>query len=192
MSPAGLLGIGSTFYFCIPRNDRLLGYWDTVADRLFKIRNCMNIEGVVRQLPLFEPPIDPALLVKAAAQGSGPRQCPERPQPPPPYRFTTMLGKALEGNGRAARAGRIAAGNSRKRDEKRLAALRAGQETDLLNLVREVKQQQITEARTALEALQKTRDTTQVRLDYYTNIVQRIGEETQPTGGAGGGAGQGP
>ena len=29
----------------------------------------MNIAGVVRQLPLFEPPIDPALLVKAAAAG---------------------------------------------------------------------------------------------------------------------------
>jgi hypothetical protein len=29
----------------------------------------MNIQGVVRQLPLFEPPIDPALLVQAAAAG---------------------------------------------------------------------------------------------------------------------------
>ena len=56
-------------YFCVPQNDKLLGYWDTVADRLFKIRHCMNIEGVVRQLPLFEPPIDPALLVQAAAAG---------------------------------------------------------------------------------------------------------------------------
>jgi hypothetical protein len=37
-----------TLYFCIPQNDNLLGYWDRVADRLFKIRHCMNIEGVVR------------------------------------------------------------------------------------------------------------------------------------------------
>src|SRR5262249_19799866 len=58
-----------TLEFCIPRSDKLLGYWDTVADRLFKIRHCMNIEGVVQQLPLFEPPIDPALLVRAAAAG---------------------------------------------------------------------------------------------------------------------------
>lgn len=43
-----LFGIGRTLYFCIPRNDKLLGYWDTVADRLFKIRHCMNIAGVVR------------------------------------------------------------------------------------------------------------------------------------------------
>ena len=47
----------------------MLGYWDTVADRLFKIRHCMNIEGVVRPLALFDPPIDPGMLVKAAAAG---------------------------------------------------------------------------------------------------------------------------
>jgi hypothetical protein len=40
-----------------------------VADRLFKIRNCRDISGRVRQLPLFEPPIDPALLVRATAAG---------------------------------------------------------------------------------------------------------------------------
>src|SRR5258708_17607625 len=28
--------------FCIPKNDQLLSYWDTVADRLFKIRHCEN------------------------------------------------------------------------------------------------------------------------------------------------------
>ena len=52
-----------------PAQLQLLGYWDTVADRLFKIRHCMNIEGVVQQLPLFAPPINPGLLVAAAAAG---------------------------------------------------------------------------------------------------------------------------
>ena len=46
-----------------------MGYWGTVADRLFKIRHCMNIEGVVRELLLFELPIESALLVRAAAAG---------------------------------------------------------------------------------------------------------------------------
>ena len=58
-------------YFCIPRNDKLLGYWDTVGDRLSKIRNCMNIDGVRRSLSLFEPEIDPGALVKAVAGGGG-------------------------------------------------------------------------------------------------------------------------
>ena len=57
----------STEYFCIPNNDFIFKYWDTVEDRLFKIRRCMNIEGIVRQLPLFEPPIDPATISKSCS-----------------------------------------------------------------------------------------------------------------------------
>src|SRR5262249_3997469 len=66
---SALFGIGRTLYLCIPRNDKLLSYWDLVADRLFKIRHCMNIAGIVRPLALFDPPIDPGMLVKAAAAG---------------------------------------------------------------------------------------------------------------------------
>ena len=55
--------------FCVPPNETLLGYWDLVEDRLFKIRHCMNIEGIARTLPLWEPRIDPALLVRAKAAG---------------------------------------------------------------------------------------------------------------------------
>jgi hypothetical protein len=94
---SALFGIGRTLYFCIPRNDKLLGYWDTVADRLFKIRHCMNIAGVVRPLALFDPPIDPGMLVKAAAAGidsgsivSGLNQ------PVGPVRCLFLIQKALE------------------------------------------------------------------------------------------------
>src|SRR5262249_15558539 len=31
-----LFGMGRTPYFCVPSNDRMLGYWSKVADRLFK------------------------------------------------------------------------------------------------------------------------------------------------------------
>ena len=46
----------------MPENPELIAYWDRVEDRLFKIRHCQNLAGEVRMLPLFEPPIDPALL----------------------------------------------------------------------------------------------------------------------------------
>ena len=55
--------------FCIPPNNDLLAYWDRVEDRLFKIRNCMNISGIRRQLALFQPPISPMALVRAKAAG---------------------------------------------------------------------------------------------------------------------------
>ena len=50
MSPTPLPHL-SVFYFGIPANTKLLSYWDIVADRLFKVRHCMNIEGAVWQLP---------------------------------------------------------------------------------------------------------------------------------------------
>ncbi len=56
-------------YFCIPFNDNILQYWKTVADRLFKIRHCLDINGVFSPLSLFAPPIDPGMLVRAAAAG---------------------------------------------------------------------------------------------------------------------------
>ena len=60
---ATLRSLGKALYFCVPQNDKVLSYWDTVEDRLFKIRNSLNIQGIFRQLPLFAPPIDPATLV---------------------------------------------------------------------------------------------------------------------------------
>src|SRR5215471_17039870 len=92
-----LFGIGRSLYFCVPQNAKLLAYWDVVADRLFKIRNSENIQGVFQQLPLFDPPLDPGMLVQAAAAGldigsivSGLNQ------PSSPVRSLFLIGKSLE------------------------------------------------------------------------------------------------
>ena len=87
----------SLLYFCIPQNDQLLRYWDTVADRLYKIRHCQNIEGVIRQLALFAPEIDPGALVRAAAAGLDISSAlSDLNTPLPHYRFNVMLQKANE------------------------------------------------------------------------------------------------
>ena len=113
-------------YFCIPLNSDILQYWDTVADRLFKIRNCMNIEGVVRELPLFEPPINPALLVRAAALGLDLSSVlSDINSPAPYYRFGYMLPKALELTSELKSLGGSLLGALEKKDGEALAALRA-------------------------------------------------------------------
>ncbi|HEY4088381.1 MAG TPA: neuraminidase-like domain-containing protein [Bryobacteraceae bacterium] len=65
----GGLPTPQTFYFKIPPNDQLLGYWTKVQDRLYKLRHCQNIQGQALQLALFDAPIDPGLLVRARAAG---------------------------------------------------------------------------------------------------------------------------
>ncbi|MFL5698674.1 MAG: neuraminidase-like domain-containing protein [Ktedonobacteraceae bacterium] len=171
--------LGSTFYFCIPQNDKLLSYWDTVADRLFKIRHCMNIEGVVRQLPLFAPPIDVSLLVQAAAMGIDLSSAlNDINAATPHYRFTYMLQKALELCADLKALGGALLSALEKKDAEGLALLRSTQEIALLSAVEEVKKQQIEEAKQARAALEKTKLLVEARRDFYQNIV-RISDKEQ-------------
>ena len=54
ISTQGNLPLPQTFYFTIPPNEQLLGYWDTVANRLYKLRHCQNIAGAPLQPLLFD------------------------------------------------------------------------------------------------------------------------------------------
>ena len=154
--------------FCIPKNDKLLGYWDTVADRLFKIRHCENIEGVVRQLALFEPPIDPALLVRAAAAGVDLSSAlSDVNAASPHYRFNVMAPKATELCGEVRALGAALLSALEKRDAEAIALLRSSQEMEMLGVVRQVKERQIDEAIQALEGLRNARELASIRKLYY-------------------------
>ncbi len=161
--------VGSSLFFCIPANDKLItDYWDRVADRLFKIRHCMNIEGVVRQLPLFEPPIDPALLVRAAAGGIDIASAlADLHAPLPRHRFQVLAQKATELCGDVRGLGSALLAALEKRDAEALALLRAGHEVKVHNAVKAVREHQISEIRETLEGLVKSRENAQIRLDYY-------------------------
>jgi hypothetical protein len=167
-------------YFCVTPNDKLLGYWDTVADRLFKIRHCMNIEGVVRQLPLFEPPIDPALLVRAAAAGLDIGSVlSDINAPLPPYRFVVLLAKAAELCAEVKTLGQALLSALEKRDAEALGLMRSAQEITLLNKVRDVRQKQKEEAYATWEGLKRARLVTEAKRNYYRDIEERIDEERQ-------------
>jgi Tc toxin complex TcA C-terminal TcB-binding domain len=173
------LGTATAFYFCIPPNDKLLSLWDIVEDRLFKIRHCMNIEGIIRQLPLFEPPIDPALLVKAAAAGLDLGSVlADIHAPLPCYRFQVLLQKAVDFCAEVKSLGQALLSVVEKKDAEGLSALRVGHETVALEAARETRRQNVHEAGRQLEALKKARKVTEVRHDFYENILDRIPEES--------------
>jgi hypothetical protein len=161
-------GIGQTLYFCVPRNDKLLGYWDTVADRLFKIRNSLNIQGVFRQLPLFEPPIDPALLVRATAAGVNVGEALRgQGQPLPLERFEFLIQKAAELCQEVKSLGNALLSAMEKEDGEAMAVLRAKQERTILEMAEHVKYGQLQEAIKAREGLEKSLDLAVKRYAYY-------------------------
>ncbi|QWU13792.1 virulence plasmid A protein [Paenibacillus sophorae] len=164
----GLQSLGSALYFSIPPNDKLLGYWDTVADRLFKIRNSMSIDGTVRQLSLFQAPIDPGLLTRAASAGldvGGVIQ--EVNGPLPQYRYQTMAHKAEELCGEVKAYGAALLTALEKRDSEKLSILRSSHEVTMHHAVIDIKRKQAEESREALEALYRQREMVKERELYY-------------------------
>ncbi|MBC7900712.1 MAG: hypothetical protein H7070_11745, partial [Saprospiraceae bacterium] len=155
-------------YFCIPKNEKMLGYWDTVADRLYKIRHCMNIEGVVRQLALFEPPIDPAALVKAVAGGMDLSSAlADLNAPLPLYRFNVLLQTANGVCNDVKALGNALLTALEKKDAEALSLLRQKQEMTLLAAVKTVREMQIEEAKGNLAGIKKSRELAEIKKEYY-------------------------
>lgn len=165
-------------YFCIPANDKLLRYWDTVSDRLFKLRHCMNIEGMVRQLPLFEPPIDPALLVRARAMGVDLRGVLSGTDSPSPYRFSIMLQKANELCAEVKSLGAALLSAYEKRDAEAMVRLRSEHEIRMLDAMKEIRQKQLEEAKETKAGLERLKLQIEERRNFYRDI-ERISSGEQ-------------
>jgi Tc toxin complex TcA C-terminal TcB-binding domain len=173
-----LTSIGQSLFFCIPQNDTLLQYWDTVATRLFNIHNSLNIQGVYQKLPLFDPPIDPALLVRAAAEGldinaivSGLNQ------PLPLVRFQLLVAKATEICQEVKSLGASLLSALEKEDNEALTLLRAQHDSIIANLTEMVKYSQWQEAIKATQGLQQSLANATERYTYYQKLLGRTASQ---------------
>jgi len=176
-----LFGIGRALYFSVPRNEKILGYWDTVADRLFKIRHSMSIAGVTRPLALFDPPIDPGLLVKAAAAGIDVGSVVNGlNQPVGPVRCLLLIQKALELCNEVRSLGGALLSAIEKGDAERLAIIRQRHEIQIQKMAREVRFLQWQSAQEATESLLTSRATALERLRYYQRVLGLPADQNAP------------
>lgn len=174
---ASLGSIGSSLYFCIPQNNKMLGYWDTVADRLYKIHNSLNLQGVFRQLPLFEPEIDPALLARAAASGLDVASIMGGlHQPLPLVRFKHLLSKANEICQEVKSFGSAVLSCIEKEDGEALGLIRAKHETQIQQLLDSVKYAQWQEAKKNREGLQVSLKNAAAKYVHYEALLGNLGE----------------
>lgn len=157
-------------YFCIPPNEKMKEVWDKVEDRLFKIRHCQNIDGVERSLALFAPPIDPAMIVKAASAGLDISSVIAGINAPTPhYRFQVIVQKANELVQEVRSLGSSLLQALEKKDAEALSLLRSEQEINVLNSVKDIKTLQISESIEQIEILKRTKKVTEERAEYYGN-----------------------
>jgi hypothetical protein len=167
-----LESVGRSLYFCIPRNEKLIGYWDTVGDRLFKIRNSLNLQGIFRQLPLFAPPIDPAMLARAVAAGvdvgtivAGTAGAIL------PVRFQIILQRAFEMAQEVKSLGSQILSALEKKDGETLGVLRARHEVRMLDLSESVKYAQWQESIKAREGVAVNLQNTFQRFRHYHRLL---------------------
>lgn len=167
-----LESIGRSLYFCVPRNEKFIGYWDTVGDRLFKIRNSLNLQGVFRQLPLFAPPIDPAMLARAIAAGVDVGAIIDGTASAlSPVRFQFFLQKALEMAQEVKSLGAQILSALEKKDGETLGVLRARHEVGMLGLVETVKYAQWQEAIKNREGIEANLQTAFQRFRHYDRLL---------------------
>ena len=168
-----LKGLDSLYWFSTPPNPKLLAYWDVIEDRIHKIRNGLNLQGVKRSLPLFQPPIDPAALVAAVAAGATVGQAVQGAVSgsAPRHRFGVLLQKAQQFNGTVKALGGALLSALEKQDAEALASLRQGHERSILDLSTAMRDRDIEEARHSLNGLRAQLRNAENRHDYYDELI---------------------
>ena len=166
---AGGTGTGipvPTFYFKIPSNSRLLGYWTTVADRLYKLRHCQNIAGAPLQLALFDAPIDPGLLIAARAAGVDLSSVlSDVAVALPNYRFTALYPQALDFVNAVRAYGSSLQAALEKSDAGALVLLQQTARRQLLRDGSQILDWQVQQAQADLEALNEALNLAQQKYD---------------------------
>ncbi|GGP94038.1 Tc toxin subunit A-related protein [Streptomyces melanogenes] len=174
-------GLGTRWltYFGIPRNEKLLGYWDTVEDRLTKIRHGQNIEGVTRAAALFGAAIDPARLIRATSAGLNLATVLDDTHAPlPHYRFGPMAAKAKELASQVSAFGGALLAALEKRDAETLARLRSTHERRVLDAVLAVRTKQKEEASKAIEVFAKSKAIALDKHRYFSDKAKnRLNEK---------------
>jgi len=161
-----------TGYFYIPENREFAEYWDTVIDRLTKIRLTLNIDGVKQKLALYEPPIDPMALVRAVGSGAGlAAALADFRVDVPHYRFNFIMGKSRELTGRLTQFGQSLLSALEKRDAEELSLLRNTHEKAILQLTLDIKNAQLKDAEETLKSLRVNLKSAKIREGHYNSLI---------------------
>jgi hypothetical protein len=119
---------------------------------------------------LFEPPINPALLVRATAVGLDLNSILNDTNVSlPNYRFQILLQKANEFCNDVKGLGNELLVALEKKDAEQLSLIRSRHELNMLDAIREIKVSQRDEAKENLNSLGNARDIIQAKKDYYSS-----------------------
>jgi hypothetical protein len=113
----------------------------------------MNISGVRRSLALFQPPIEPMLLVRAKAAGLSLEDIMIAIGKPPTYRFNHLNEKCKQFTQTVQSFGAALLSTLEKKDVEEMSLLRSVHERNILILTKDIKKKQLKEAQYQHQAI---------------------------------------
>ncbi|MFE6707752.1 neuraminidase-like domain-containing protein [Bacillus thuringiensis] len=168
---------------CAPVNPRLMCLYTNIKDRLALIHSGLNSKRLKNGRPNQSMPYFGDCAIRDCWKDTN-NLCIDESDwclLPSPYRFAVLVEKAQEVAADVRDLGNALLAAYEKGDAEYLSTMRSMHERQLLNLGLEVRQNQWREADWQLQALKKTKEMTQTRLQYYQNLIMNglISGETQ-------------
>ena len=159
-------------YFSIPENERMMKAWDTLDDRLYKIRNSLDIKGHKDILPLFASPIDPNQLVRAVNSGSSLARVTQfTSRDIPPYRFSMMSNLAHQCVQSTIHFAEVLESALEKKDAEHLLALQESNLVKLTDLHQNVLNDKIKAVKSYITGLEHALDGANTQKKSYDSLI---------------------
>lgn len=158
-----------TSLFLPQQNEKLAGYWQTLAQRLYNLRHNLSIDGSPLSLSVYAKPADPAALLSAAVIGS--QAGSDLPAAiMPSYRFPVMLESARNMVGQLTQFGSTLLSISERQDAEALSELLQTQGAELARQSITLQNSTISEIDADRVALEASLSGAQSRLESYSTL----------------------
>ncbi|NII54896.1 hypothetical protein FHS47_002225 [Lutibacter sp. SG786] len=164
-------GTALTELFLPESNDVLLGYWQTIEQRLYNLRHHLSIDGQPLSLPIYAKAADPKqLLTAAVAADEGGSNLPSVELPP--QRFALLLESARTLVFQLIQFGSTMQSLLERQDGEALGVLLQTQAEELVLASIRQQQKSIEELEREEESLQHTQQTVRNREARYVQLIE--------------------
>jgi hypothetical protein len=159
--------------FCVPPNPVLTGLVLEAEVNLFKIRNCMNISGIIRELSPYAAPTDQfSGMPVATANGQVSTGNFGGTFRPSPYRFDVLIQRAKEQVQLAQQIESTLLSMYEKADAENYSLLKAKQDLKVSQSNIKLQDLRLKEAYSGITLAELQKDRVTISSDYYKGLLQ--------------------
>ncbi|TNH44190.1 neuraminidase-like domain-containing protein [Photorhabdus luminescens] len=154
--------------FRVPLNNDLLWYWDILSSRFYNLRHNLTLDGKPLSLPLYATPVDPKNLLTLMANGGSLLAAGSTGiLNIPPYRFRALLPSVYHAVDTLSHFGDLLLSAQERKDRAEQEELNQLHLNELAIFAISLQQDAVAIAEKGKEALLKSQQTLQQRIDHY-------------------------